>query len=88
MYFALKIARSEVVAVKTFQIPWLSKTIQIIADHTLEIYIVHMTISPVILDMQMRFPFNFIIFIIATFTLSRLVKILSEKIFIKNPNFA
>jgi hypothetical protein len=88
LYFLLKIARSKTVSVKLFRVPWFSRTVEWISNLTLEIYIVHLTISPVILSMKMAFPLNVIVFLVLTFVLSRVVRILADKVFSKNPLFA
>jgi len=58
--------------------PRLSRPVDFLANHTLEIYMVHQTISAPILHLKMLFPINVIIFLTLTLTLSALINRLAN----------
>lgn len=60
--------------------PVVSRIVDFVANHTLEIYMVHETISPPVVSMQMPFPVNIIVFLILTFALSAIVHYLADAV--------
>ena len=79
VYYFLKISRSEIIPKYIFRFH-LSNFVNYISGLTLEIYIVHTAISPVILKMNYRFPLNVIVLLAVTFTLSSIVKYSAKRI--------
>ena len=80
VYYLLKISRSQFVMTKLMRSPVLSCVVNFLSNNTLEIYIVHQTISYPIRYMQMPFPVNIIVLLILTFGLSALVNRLANSI--------
>ena len=73
VYYLLKISRSHFITTNIMHAPYLSRIVDFLANHTLEIYMVHQTISAPILYMQMPFPINLAVFLMLTFCLSAIV---------------
>jgi hypothetical protein len=78
LYYLLKISRSPLIVTRLMRSPVLSRAVEFIANNTLEIYIVHQTISYPLLYMQMSFPINLIVFLLLTFSLSAIVNRLAN----------
>lgn len=78
VYYLLKISRSPFIMTNIMQAPYLSRIVDFLANHTLEIYMVHQTISAPILHMQMPFPINLAVFLMLTFCLSAIVNRLAN----------
>ena len=79
-YYLLKISRSPFIMTNLMRSPYLSRSVEFLANHTLEIYMVHQTISAPIQHMQIPFPINIIIFLALTFVLSTIVNSLAHSI--------
>jgi hypothetical protein len=79
VYYQLKISRSPFIASKLLGTNTFSRTVQFLSNNTLEIYMVHETISSPILKLQMPFPVNLIVFLVVTFCLSAIVNRLANK---------
>lgn len=82
LYYFLKVSRSPLID-KFMQEGITSRIINFIADHTLEIYIVHTAISGLILKPKMSFPLNVIVFLILTLCMSAVVNNLAKKLRMK-----
>jgi len=80
LYYLLKISRSPLIVTKLLSSPYLSRSVAFIANNTLEIYMVHETISYPVLYMQMPFPINIIAFLILTVSLSAVVNRLAKAV--------
>jgi hypothetical protein len=80
LYYLLKISRSPLIKVKLMSLPALYKAIDFIAKNTLEIYMVHQTISSAVLSIQMQFPLNIIMFLLLTICLSTIINSLANTI--------
>lgn len=78
VYYLLKIGRSPIILTKLMQSNTLSAIVNFLSNHTLEIYMIHETISKPILRLQMPFPLNIFIFIMLTFVLSAIVNKLAD----------
>lgn len=78
VYYLLKISRSPFIMTNIMQAPNLSQIVDFLANHTLEIYMVHETISAPILYMQMPFPINIAVFLMLIFFLSAIVNRLAN----------
>lgn len=79
VYYLLKISRSPFIVFKLMRQKLLSRIVQFLSNNTLEIYMVHETISSPILKLQMPFPINLIVFLVVTFCLSAIVNRLANK---------
>ena len=78
LYYLLKISRNPFIMTKlAISLVW-SHVVNFIANNTLEIYLVHQTISYPIQYMQMPFPINIIVFLFLTFILSVIVNRLAN----------
>ena len=80
LYYLLKISRSPFIMTKLMRVPFLSRPVDFIANNTLEIYLIHETISYPILYMQMPFPINLIVFLLLTLCLSAIVNRLANSV--------
>jgi len=80
VYYLLKISRSPFIANKLMGSPYISRVVDFVANNTLEIYMVHQTISIPIQYMKMSFPINIIVFLILTLFLSAIVNRLANTI--------
>ena len=58
VYYLLKISRSHFIMTNIMQAPYLSRIVDFLANHTLEIYMVHQTISAPILIYANAFPYQ------------------------------
>ena len=79
LYF-LKISRSPFVVDKIMKTKCISSIFQFLADNTLEIYMIHETISSPILKLGMPFPVNLMLFLLLTFAISAIVNKLANSI--------
>lgn len=77
LYFGLKISRSPIVS-NSMQYKTVSATIAFLSNHTLEIYMVHETITFPIVSLKMGFPWNVLFFIVLTFIFSAIIKTLAD----------
>jgi peptidoglycan/LPS O-acetylase OafA/YrhL len=75
VYYALKISRSSFVRERIMQLSIIGPTARYISRITLELYIVHVTISPIVLHRNLLFPLNAIIFLLATFSIAALINL-------------
>jgi hypothetical protein len=66
VFFALKVCRSPFILNGVMKNRILSTISNFLASRTLEIYIVHMTISPHIRNLKLPFPFNIFLFLTMT----------------------
>ena len=73
VYLMLKISRSPFITNKIMHSRYISRIVDFIANHTLEMYMVHQTISGPIIAMKLIFPANVIVFIVLTLVLAALV---------------
>jgi peptidoglycan/LPS O-acetylase OafA/YrhL len=80
VFYALKISRSPVVRERIMLLPGVGYLIRYISLITLELYIVHVTISPIILNRKLPFPYNAIVFLCLTFVISIIVRWTASKI--------
>lgn len=81
IFFSLKIVRNENVLARISRMPRVSRSINYIADNTLEIYMVHMTTAPVVLSAKLKWPLNFILFVGSICVFVPIVSFLSKKLF-------
>lgn len=79
-YYLFKISRSGTIKEKIMKNKY-SKPIRLISRTTLEIYIVHVSISGFILSFNFQFPLNIVIFLCSTFSISIILHYLSNSIF-------
>ena len=79
VYYLLKISRSPFVVDTIMQSQIIGPIMVFIAKHTLEIYMIHQTISPPVKNLQMNFPFNVFLFLTLTLILSAIVKALAYR---------
>jgi len=79
LYYSVKISRSPIIQCKLMQSK-AGSVIKSISNITLEIYIVHSTISSTILHFNYTFPINLLIFLTATLFLSVFVKFVADKL--------
>ena len=70
VFFALKACRSPFILNGVMKNRALSSISNFLASRTLEIYIVHMTISPHIRNLKLPFPFNIFLFLTLTFIIA------------------
>jgi ABC-type transport system involved in multi-copper enzyme maturation permease subunit len=49
------------------------------AKYTLELYIVHVTISSYVVSLKLSFPLNIFIFLVLIIMFSKIIKLLSER---------
>jgi peptidoglycan/LPS O-acetylase OafA/YrhL len=80
IYYLFKISRSSFVIDGIMQMPVLGKAIMFVSSITLELYIVHASISPYILHQKFKFPENIIIFLALSFSISAVIKWASNKV--------
>lgn len=80
VYYLLKISRSPLIINRLMNCPHISRAINFIANHTLEIYMVHQTISTPVRSLQMTFPMNIVVFLAVTFCLSAIVNRLANAV--------
>lgn len=80
VFYMLKISRSPIIAKPLKHSPSLSRSVDFIANHTLEIYMVHQTISGLVIHLGMPFPLNVFVFLILTLCLSAIVKRLADSL--------
>jgi peptidoglycan/LPS O-acetylase OafA/YrhL len=78
VYNLLKISRSPLVVTKLMGLPFFSKIVEFLADNSLEIYLVHLTIRSSILIIGLPFPSNILIFLVITFLLVVLINKISN----------
>lgn len=78
VYYLLKISRSPFIVTKLMHAPVMSYIVAFIANNTLEIYMVHLTISYPILLMRMPFPINLIVLLLLTLCFSAIVNWLAN----------
>ncbi len=76
--FLFKICSSKFIK-ETVMNSSMASLIKYTSSITLEIYIVHVTISPSILSLHLSFPLNILIFLTSTFLLSSIIHILANK---------
>lgn len=74
VYYALKLSRSPFILDGIMKMPVIEKIIRYVSGITLELYIVHATISPFILDQKLSFPVNVAVFLGASFCIATFVK--------------
>ncbi|MEW6382156.1 MAG: acyltransferase family protein [bacterium] len=77
LYYFLKLARSDFVNNRIMQLPPISNIITYISSLTLELFMVNVTISPVICTLNLPFPMNVIIFMVLTFVMAALLHYVS-----------
>ena len=87
IYYFFKVSRSGLIQKKLMQLPIVSTTINYISNLTLELYLVHLYVGIYITKLNLPFPMNIIVFLIATLIISALVKFLSEFIFFSSIKF-
>lgn len=80
VFYLIKISRSPFIITRLMRSPRLSRPVDFLANHTLEIYMVHQTISAPILHMQMPLPLNILVFLGLTFSLSAIVNRLATSV--------
>lgn len=78
VYYLLKISRSPFVLAGLVKSKIIFPIAKFLSDHTLEIYMIHETISHSVLKLQLPFPTNVFIFLLLTFVLATIVKRLAE----------
>jgi len=79
VFYALKISRAEMVRVRIMALPVIGTIITFISRITLEIYIVHVTISPIILRLKLPFPLNAVVFLVLAISISAMANWISKK---------
>lgn len=77
MFYLLKISRAPFLSSILIKSTVLLCVVRFISDHSLELYIIHETISMPVLKFNFLFPINMIFFLILTFILSAMVHRLS-----------
>jgi hypothetical protein len=78
--YALKVSRSSFILDFVMQIPGVGRAIRYVSGITLELYIVHVAISPLILRINLPFPLNALIFLCVSLAIASVVKRLAGKI--------
>ncbi len=73
VYYLLKISRSPLISSWLMRSRAISASVQFIADHSLELYIVQETIHHPVLQLNLAFPLNAVVFIALTFILSAII---------------
>jgi peptidoglycan/LPS O-acetylase OafA/YrhL len=76
-YYLFKVSRSPLIQDRLMQSA-ASQVVKYVSNITLEIYIVHIILGRIFLDLDLAFPFDMILFLTATFLLSSWVKKLAQ----------
>lgn len=80
LYSLMKISRCPLIVTHLTHTKCLSRSVDFFANTTLEIYMVHQTISKSILYLHLSFPINLIVFLAITFLLSAIVNRLASAV--------
>ena len=79
IYYLLKISRSPLIMHRLMKSKITGPIMKFISNHTLEIYMIHQTISPPVRNLQLTFPYNVFILLMLTLSLSAIVKMLADR---------
>lgn len=79
VYYLLKISRSPFIMHCVMKSKISAPIVQFFSNHTLEIYMIHQTISPPVRNLQLTFPHNVFVFLTLTLIISTIVKILADR---------
>jgi peptidoglycan/LPS O-acetylase OafA/YrhL len=80
VFYVLKVSRAPFFQDGILRLPFINNIIYYISGITLELYVVHVTISSVVLNLKYSFPLNAAFFLTASFIIAAIVKWISCKV--------
>lgn len=84
VFYAFKLARSPLVA-WLMRVDWLARAVTFVSNITLELYIVHLALEPVVLSWELPFPINMLVFLGLSFGIAYGINRLTAYLLSKAP---